>query len=51
MGIFRNLISNAHVRTMVVVEVDKALYLLQSLLVRCETPFLAVDALILDSLD
>ena len=28
MGIFRNLISNAHVRTMVVVEVDKALYLL-----------------------
>ena len=42
--------SDAVVRAPAVVEQDEALYLLQSLLIRCETPFLAVDALILDSL-
>ena len=47
-GIWR-LQSDAVVRTPAVIEEDEALYMLQSLPVGLETPFLPVDALALDN--
>ena len=48
MGILRSLIPNTHMRALVVVEVDEALYLLQGLPIRFETPVLTIYALSLD---
>ncbi len=50
MGDVGSLQSDAVVRAPAIVEQDEAPYLLHSLLVRCKAPFLAIDALILDSL-
>ena len=50
MGDVGGLIADTHVRAPAVVEQDEAPCLLQGLLIRCEAPFLAVDALIFDGL-
>ena len=49
MGDVGSLIANAHVRALAIVEQDEAPYLPQGLLVRLESSFLTIDALILGS--
>ena len=49
MDAVRSLVPDAHVRAAAVVESDEATDVLQRLPIRREAPFLAIDALILDS--